>query len=249
MKATVKLVLLTAVRDRLFGGLFGLIALSTALSVFLGGTSLTEQLNAAIVFAAGSGRLILVFGLTIFAAFHIQALFETREVEAILTRPISRGQFVLAYWFGFACLAVALAGVFGAVIVFAAGGTLGAFLWAATLIAECLIMLGVVLFAGLMLERATTTVLFVLGFYGLARLMGFFVGIRETVDQTPVNAIVTRLLDFVLLFIPRLDLFAHTQWLMYKPEHADYSFLIIQSILFLMLVLGAAAFDLRRKQF
>ena len=250
MKATVRLVLLTALRDRLFGGLFSLLALSTALSIFMGGASISEQLQLAVVFAAGSGRLILVLGLTIFAAFHIQALFETREVEAILARAISRPRFVLAYWFGFACLATMLAGSFGLVIAFIAGGSAGAFLWAATLVAECLVILGVVIFAGLMLERATVAVFFTLGFYALSRLMGFFVGIRESAtDLTPANTAVKHVLDSVLLFIPRLDLFAQTHWIVYAPERMDFLFPVFQSGLFLALVLGAAAFDLSRKQF
>jgi hypothetical protein len=249
MKATIRLVVMTALRDRLFGGLLGLLAVSTALSVFMGGVAVNEQIQTATVFAAGSGRFILVFGLTIFAAFHIQALFETREVEAILARAISRTGFVVAYWIGLAVLAVILVGLFGIAIAFAAGISAGVFLWMATLVAECVIILGVVIFAGLMLERATSTVLFTLGFYALTRLMGFFVGIRNTVDDNPLNVAITRLLDIVLLFVPRLDLFAQTRWLIYGPQKADYSFLVLQSGLFLALVLGAAAFDLRRKQF
>ena len=250
MRATIRLVILTAIRDRLLGGLFALLAVAVALSLFLGGTSVSEQLQMALVFAAGSGRLILILGLTIFTAFHIQALFETREVEAILARALSRTRFVIAYWIGLSCLGALLAGIFAAVIVLAAGATPGALLWAATLIAESLIVVAVVIFAGLMLERATITVLFTLGFYALTRLMGFFVGIRETAtDLTPVTSLIKYGLDFILLFIPRLDLFAQTRWLVYAPEQADISFLALQSGLFLALALGAAAFDLNRKQF
>ncbi len=249
MKATIRLVLLTALRDRLFGGLIVLLAVSTALAIFLGGVAISEQLQMAVVVAAGSGRIILVLGLTVFAAIHIQGLFETREVEAILARAISRPRFVLAYWLGFSCIAVVLAGLFGGFIVVMIGASIGTLVWAGTLIAECLIVLGVVMFAGLMLERATATVLFTVGFYALARLMGFFVGIRDTVDQTPINAFIKGLMDVVLLFIPRLDLFAQSSWVLYTPERIDFSFLAIQSSLFVTLILGAAAFDLRRKQF
>jgi len=250
MRATIRLVLLTALRDRLFTSLFALLAVTVALSLFLGGTVMSEQLQAAMVFAAGAGRFILVLGLTIFGAFHIQALFETREVEAILARAISRPRFVLAYWMAFACLAVIAAGIYGLAIFLVAGATVGALLWTLTLIAECLIVLAVVIFAGLMLERATTTVLFTLGFYALARLMGFLVGIQETATDFNLGTVlIKRGLDVVLLIIPRLDLFAQTAWIIHVPNTASMVFAAVQSALFLALVLAAAAFDLKRKQF
>ena len=88
MIATIHWVFLTAVRGfRLFGGLFIMLVLSTAISTpVLGSSAMIEQAQMATVFAAGSGRLILVLGFTIFIAFHVQRMFETREVEAVLCR-------------------------------------------------------------------------------------------------------------------------------------------------------------------
>jgi hypothetical protein len=249
MTATIRLVMLTALRDRLFAALFVLLAVTVTLSIFLSGTSISEQLQVAVVFAAGAGRVVLVLGLTIFAAFHIQALFETREVEAILARSISRTRFVIAYWLGLAAVAVIIASTFVLVIVAFAGWSLAALVWAATLVAECVIVLAVVVFGGLMLERATSTVLFTLGFYALARLMGFLVAIRETTTDSFFSDIIKLGLDGVLLFIPRLDLFAQTQFLIYADSRFDAVFPALQTALFVALVLAAAVFDLRRKQF
>jgi hypothetical protein len=249
MKATIRLIILTALRDRLFAALFALLTVTVGLSMFLGGTSISEQLQVAVVFAAAAGRLVLVLGLTIFAAFHIQALFETREVEAILARSISRARFVISYWLGLTALAVFVASVFALVIVIFAGFSIAAFVWAATLVAECAIVLAIALFAGLMLERATSTVLFTLGFYALARLMGFLVAIRETTTSSLFSDIVKFSLDAVLLFVPRLDLFAQTQFLVYADSKFDPAFSVLQTVLFIALVLSAAIFDLKRKQF
>jgi len=249
MRATIRLILMTAIRDRLLGGLFVLLGLASALSVFLASTALSEQLQAAIVFAAGAGRIILIFGLTIFAAFHIQGLLETREVEAVLSRAISRSGFVVAYWLGLSLLALMLSLAFGAVIIMFAGGAAGSLLWAGSLLAETMIVMAVAVFAGLMLERATLTVMFTAGFYALARLMGFFAGIRESIDSGPLNNAIKALFDVVLLFVPRLDLFAQTRWIIYGPAQAEWGFIALQTGLFLVLVLAAAVFDLSRKQF
>jgi hypothetical protein len=249
VKATIRWVILTAVRDRLFGGLFIMLMVAAAAAMFMGQSALIEQLQMALVFTAGAGRLILVLGLSIFVAFHIQRMFETREVEAVLSRAISRLQFVLAYWLGFAVLAAVLAGIFGAAVVMIAGPSAGALLWAATLLAECVVVMAVAVFAGFMLERATATVLFTMGFYALARLVGFFVGIREHTAQGGLNAVTDRLLDLTILFIPRLDMFAQTKWLVYPPGGGEVVYLAAQTVLFLALVLAAAMFDLSRKQF
>jgi hypothetical protein len=249
MRATIKLVALTALRDRLFAGLFGILGVTIALSIFLGGAAVSEKYQLALVFAAGAGRFVIVLGLTVFAASHIQGLIETREVEAILARAVSRTKFVVSYWVGLSLLAIVLAGAFGLLIVFFAGETVGAFVWLGTLIAECVIIVAVSVFAGLMLERVTPAVLFTLGFYALARLMGFFIGIREAVDRTFYMNIVQRLMDFIVLFVPRLDLFAQTRWLVYGKVDSAGPFVALEVPLFLAIVLGAAVFDLRRKQF
>src|SRR4051812_15097015 len=121
MRATIKLVALTALRDRLFAGLFAILAVTIAFSIFLGGAAMSEKYQLALVFAAGAGRFIIVLGLTVFATSHIQGLIETREVEAILARAISRTKFVVSYWLGLSFLAVVLAGTFGLLITFFAG--------------------------------------------------------------------------------------------------------------------------------
>jgi len=249
MKATIKLVLLTALRDRLFIGLFALLAAASAVAMFLGSTSIGEQLQSAIVFAAASGRLVLILGLTIFAAFHIQSLFDTREIEAILARSISHTQFIVSYWLGLAAVAVLIAVAFTLVVVFLAGISGAALAWAVTLVLECVVMLAVVVFSGLKLERATSTVLFTLGFYALARLMGFFVAIRETTTSSFFSDLVKHGLDAVALFIPRLDLFSQTEWLIYADSHVALGFPVLQSVLFVALVLAASIFDMKRKQF
>jgi len=248
MAATIHWVFLTALRDRLFGGLFVMLALATGISMVLGSSALTERMEMAVSFAAGAGRLILVFGLTIFIAFHIQRMFETREVEAVLSRALSRLQFVFAYWLGFAVLGLFMSAIFAAIILSFSGISSGSLLWAATLMAESTIVVAMAIFAGLMLERATSTVLFTIGFYVFARLAGFFIGIRENIAEGG-SSIVNRILDGVILFIPRLDLFAQTRWLIYEPVANEAAYSAVQALLFLCVILTAAMYDLSRKEF
>lgn len=248
MLATVRLVALTALRNRLFAGLLFALIGATAISVFLGGTALIEQAQSVIVFAAGAGRVVLIVGLVVFVAFHVQSMVETREVEGILARALTRGSFVIGYWLGFALITcVFVAGLAGA-LWFVAPATSGIPMWAFSLLLESLIVVAVAIFAGLMLERATSCVIFSLGFYALARLMGLFLGIRDFMPGAREARASDYVVDVLALIIPRLDLFAQTGWLIYG-QNSQLLLPFSQGVVFLGLVLAATIFDLTRRQF
>jgi hypothetical protein len=248
MLATVRLVTLTALRNRLFAGLLVALMAATAISIFLGSTALIEHTQAVVVFAAGAGRVVLVIGLVVFVAFHVQSMIETREVEGILARALTRANFVIGYWLGFALVTcVFVAGLALALWTVAPTGA-GVPVWALSLLLEGFIIVAVAIFSGLMLERATSCVIFSLGFYALARLMGLFLGIRDFMSVARDVKGSDYVVDGLALIIPRLDLFAQTEWLIYG-QNSQLLFPFAQGVVFLGLVLAAAIFDLTRRQF
>ncbi len=247
--ATVKLVALTALRDRLFAAVFLALIAVASVSALFGSTALVEKLEMTVTFAAGAARIALILGLVVFVAFHTQRLYETKELEAILSRAISRTGFVLSYWLGFSALSFVFVLAAGLVLWLLVPSPQGALLWTASLLLEALILVAVSVFAGLMLERATSTVFFTLGFYILARLIGFFVGIRLGSPGVGGTMIFERAIDIIFLFVPRIDLLGQTQWLVYGPEESALMMPVIQCLVFLALVLSAAVFDLRRREF
>lgn len=254
MHATLKYVLITAIRDRLFVGLFALIALTSGIASFLEDATLTEQYEMAVVYAAASTRLVLILGLLVFVAFHVQRLYETREIEAILSKPISRSSFVVSYWAGLALVAILLAiPVIISVAYFVGEFNSGLYLWAASIIMEALIVVGIGLFCSLTIEKATTSVLTGVGFYMVARLASFFVAIFQARPHLLENEI-TRdfsglILKTVSIIVPRLDLFAQSSWLIYGIEKVSWSLLIYQTIIFVPVLLLASIFDVKRKRF
>lgn len=248
MLATVRLVVLTALRNRLFAGLLLALVGATSISVFLGSTALIEQAQAIVVFAAGGGRIVLVVGLVVFVAFHVQSMIETREVEGILARAVTRGHFVLGYWLGFALVTSVFVAGFAIALSFVAPDRGAVPLWAVSLLLECLIVVAVAVFAGLMLERATSCVIFSLGFYTLCRLMGLFLGIRDFMPGAREVRASDYIVDMLALILPRLDLLAQTGWLIYGA-HAGLLMPFAQGAVFLAVVLAASIFDLTRRQF
>jgi Cu-processing system permease protein len=250
MLPTMRFVLITALRDRLFASLFVLLAILLSLSVYLGGAAVTEAGETSLVYAAGSARVLVTLGLAVFVAFHTERLHETRDVEALLSRPITRNTFVFSYWLAIGVIAV-LTLLPLIVVIFAFQRSFaGAAAWSLTVLLESLVVVAFAIFAGLSFSRAIPTIFATVGFYALARLVGFFLGISEGTARTGINRIANPMMEYLGYLLPRLDLAGQTQWLVYGLDGAaNVSFIVIQSLIYVILLLTAAMFDLRRRQF
>jgi len=250
MTPTIRFVVLTALRDRLFVSLLGLLTLVFCVSLYVGGGAVFEKNEMAISFAAGGSRAALMLGLTVFVAFHVERIYETREIEAILSRSISRASFIVSYWCGMVVVALLLT---LPVVLFVFGFTLslnGAMWWSLSLMLESCIILAFGLFAAITIERAIPTIFTTVGFYGLCRLVSFVIGIATHGQQNGVNRVTNPLFEGIAMFIPRLDLFCQTRWLVYGPDAGEQLTLIpIQAVIFVAFLLAMTVFDLRRKQF
>ena len=250
MTPTIRFVVITALRDRLFASLLGLLLLAFSVSAFLGSSAIIEQREMTVVYAAGAARMIVVLGLIVFAAFHVERLYETREIEAILSRAISRGTFVLSYWIGLAAITFCFIAPVAVAVLCLGLSQSGAAYWVLTIVCESGIVLAFALFCALTLERAIPTIFVVTGFYGLARLIGFFAGIADHGAQDGVNRILNPVLHGIFYAVPRLDLFGQTRWLVYGAEGSNIIALcLLQTVIFVALLLAAAVYDLRNKHF
>jgi len=247
---TIRFVIITAIRDRLFISLFALLALAIAVSAYFGSGAVAESREMTVVYAAGGARVMLVLGLTLFAAFHIERLFESREIEALLSRAISREAFVVAYWLAMAGVSLlvlipTIAAIFAYTVSYQ-----GAAYWAVTVLMESLVVIAFAMFCGMTFERAIPTIFATAGFYLLARLVGFFTSIAEHGVGTGINSLANPLMEYLSYLLPRLDLAGQTEWLIYGTDGANALLLIVlQGSVYVVLLLSATMFDLRRKHF
>jgi hypothetical protein len=256
MSATLRYVLLTALRDRLFPTLLGLAAVIYGVAAFLGEAALAEGRDLKLSVAAGAGRTLLVAGILVFTAFHVRRLVENRELETLLARPISRTRFVLGYGAGLAAVALLLALPMGLGLAFFQPDWPGLLAWAASLAMEAVIVAALGLFASLALETAVAAVLTAGGIYILARLMSVFIGVAESrvvesaTQSTLLGQFVRLVLKFLSLFLPRLDVFTQSYWLVHGVVSLEtLTFIFFQTLVYLPLLLMASVFDLRRKRF
>ncbi|MDK9722530.1 MAG: hypothetical protein OEL53_15245 [Rhodospirillales bacterium] len=256
MQATLRYVLLTALRDRLFLTILVLAALVYLAAGFLGDAALAEGRDLKLSLAAGSGRAVLVAGLLTFIAFHVRRMSENRELETLLARPISRTGFVMAYGLGLSAVAALLALPLALGLLFFSPDIGGLLVWGLSLLEEAVIVAALGLFAALALETAVSAVLAAGGIYILARLMSVFIGIAEkrlveseTQNQT-LDLLVRLGLKALSILLPRLDVYAQSAWLVYGPPALEtVFFLLAQTLVYVPLLLLASVFDLRRKRF
>jgi ABC-type transport system involved in multi-copper enzyme maturation permease subunit len=254
MKTIIRYTLITALRDWLFLGLILLVAMAYGLSVFTGSTALVEQSQMSIAYFAGSSRIALLVGLIVFVCFHVRRLFDNREIESMLSKPISRTQFVVAYWLGFAILAfIAVLPIIIIMLTVFSPNLFGLVYWTSSLILEISLVLAFALVSSLILRSAVSAVLASFAFYFISRLMGFFVA---TLDQQSLlnsgtgGKIMGEALKALSSVIPRLDLYAKSSWLIYGVEgQMDLWVFQAQSFVFIALLLAMAVFDFKRKQF
>lgn len=277
MFTNIKYILITALRDWLFLGLILAIIAAAYVSGVMGSTAMVEMEQMTLSYSAASSRLIVMIGLIVFICFHVRNAFDTKEIDVILSRPISRPNLVLSYFLGFSLVAllvviptIGIVSFMGLHKVEEVGwqwthNTNGLIAWSVSLFLESLFVVGLALFASLMLKSAVASVMVSMGLYTLSRMMGFFVVTSKSgllFRDHEINLAAKYIMGFVSIFVPRLDFFAKSDWIVYGikesatelvvfgVEHIHEAYLfLIQSAVFIPLLLAAAILDFRRKQF
>ena len=253
MLSNVRYILITALRDWLFIGLLASIVFAIVISATLGGTAFLEEHEMTIAFAAGSSRLILMVGMIVFVCFHIRSAFDTKEIDVILSRPISRANLVIAYWLGFAFVALLLTIPVIAIVGLIGVGNWQGFLgWAMSLLFETFIVVALAMFSAFTLRSAVTSVIACMGFYVLSRMMAFFVFTSNSgmVGGEMKFTFMRYMLKVISMVVPRLDFFAKSQWLIYGFDSSqDWVVCVVQAFIFIPLLLLVCITDFRRKEF
>lgn len=252
MKTTIRYLLLTALRDKLFIALPAGMIVIMVLSIFLGRTSLVEQTEMALVLSAGLCRIYIMVGLILFICFHVRRSFENREIEMFLSKPMSRTSFVFCYWIGFSLIAILfVAFLLFALLIFIPSNLAGFLGFGLSMVMEGLIVTAFSLSAALILQSAVSAVLASFGFYLTGRIMGYMLAFLDRPGALQEN--IHHWADFSLagtsMLLPRLDLFGKTIWLLRGFDiHAVWPFLL-QSAVYIPLLLFMGMYDFTRRQF
>jgi ABC-type transport system involved in multi-copper enzyme maturation permease subunit len=249
----VRYILLTAQRDSLFFGLALSIIFSTYVAFFLGSTAVVEEGQTALVYSAGISRIVLVLGLVVFVCFHIRRSFENREIDLMIVHPISRTKFILSYIIGYGIIALFFV-LFTALVLYgfatysdAKPNIDGFMVWTSSVFLEAVIISAMAMTASLILRSTVLAVLLCLGFYVLARMVGFVLII---VTAPGNNEISYQSFGHISKFVPRLDFFGKSEWLLYGfQSYEEIGLFVAQAAIFITLLLALAIYDFKKKEF
>jgi hypothetical protein len=214
---------------------------------------LVEKQQTTSVFIVGSSRIILTIGMILFVCLSTNRAFENKEVEFILSKAISRQQFVLAYLLGFIITSLLIFIPLAlAIFLISNSDKIGLLIWLATLLLENFLVIIFALLVSLILKNSFSAIMASFAFYIISRLMGMFVMAIEF----PKNIILIKnnflgiILKVFSVFFPRLDLFAQSSWLIYGfRDFSQLSVILIQFLIYFLLLIFMTFHDFKKKQF
>ncbi len=254
----IKYILRAAIRDKVMWGIFAMSIIGICLSIFSGSAAIVEQGQFILAYMAGGLRIIALLGLALFTIFFVRRSFDARDIEFLLTRPISRLSFILSHIIALSIMTI-VAGFFISIIVGALATHYGTqtsiLLWCIGITFEFMIVVNIAFFFAMVLSSPVTAGMATFGFYILARLMGQLLAImHKTPNPESVHDYIFNSLGYIVglisIVIPRLDLLTQTSWLIYGGGIlSDWIFVVAQGFVFISLITVAAWIDLRRRQF
>jgi len=244
--------LLEALRNRLLWLALILIAAGLAFTQFLQQVSITEsnQIQAALL--AALLRVGAVFMLAGFVVTSMVREFNDKVMELILSRPMRRSSYFVGKLAGFTAVALALALIFSLPLALFAPVPRVA-LWGLSLACELLLVTAFALFCVLSLTQVMSALAAVAGFYLLSRsISALQIMVANPLSDTLSlgQGVVGYVVDAIAFVLPGMDRMTQTAWLIYSaPTAAELGQLLVQTVAYVLLLCGAALFDLQRKNF
>lgn len=255
MQSMIRYLFLSAWRDRTFYGLVAILIFASLVSFFLGNTALVEQKQMQLAYIAGSHRVILVVGVVLLICLQVRQQFHNKEIELFLAMPQPRHKLILAYMLAYSFISVLITVPTIILVVWKSDQSAVAVLvWALSLIAELILISLFALAASLIIDGSVVAIFASMAFYIVSRMMGFVSSAIPMNFRLPGEGWVEYLIEMVVklvsIFIPRLDLFANTSWLIYGIDNDSNIWLVIgQFFIYLLLLWAITATDFNRKQF
>jgi len=244
--------LLEALRTRFTLLVLVAVAVLLLASFFVETIAVTESARFQAAFYAAGMRLAAVFVAGLYVLVSIAREFNDKGFDILLALDLPRAHYVLGKLTGFLSLAVLIAAVASLPLLWLApAGAVAQ--WAISLALELAIVVALALFCMLTFSQVVPAASFLLAFYLLARsitairLMGAhpLAGTDSFSHQ-----VISTMVEALALVMPALDTWTRTAWLV--NEAAGWPTLLHigwQSVVYVLLLTGAAMFDLYRKNF
>ena len=250
--AIARYTLLEALRTRLAALVLVTLLGLLAASFFVEAISVTEGARFQASFYAASMRVASVFIAAVYVLVSVTREFNDKGLDVLLALDLPRSHYVLGRLAGFLAIAVLIAAAAALPLGWLATPT-AALQWATSLAGELAIVVAFAFFCVVTFNQLTPAASFVLAFYTLARAL---TAIRLMSAHPLAGAdtlshqVIQFMVEALALFLPALDAWTQTAWLVNQPAPwSNLLELIGLSLLYVALLAGATMFDFYRKNF
>ena len=250
--AIARYTVLEAWRNRLIVLVVVAVALLTLLSLFARELAITESGRLQIAILASTLRVASVFLVALYILNGLTREFNDKILELMLSLDLPRPGYLMGKFLGFAIVALAVAAIATVPLaVFAPAHA--ALAWGCSLALELLIIAALSVFCITTFTHLLPAAAFVTAFYLLARSITA-IQLMSGSSLLGVDAIGQKtssvLADALAIALPRMDAFTQTAWLV-NDAGAQIALLniVLQTAVYVGLLLAAAMFDLYRKNF
>ncbi len=243
---------LEALRNRLVWLLIIVLIAAVSLAGFIGALAITEsdQVQAAFV-----GALLRVSAVIVVSLFVISSgvrELNDKGTEFVLALAIPRASYYFGKLLGYSSFAFLTAGLLAVGLILYVP-MVQVFYWAVSMSCELLIVTAFSLLCLVTFRQVTVALSAVVAFYVLSRTVATIqlIGGGPLVDSGSLSQQVMNTLVTAIAFVlPSLDRFTLSEWLVYHTgTWQELTFIVGQTAVYLVLLSGAALFDLYRRSF
>ena len=242
---------LEAVRNRLFTlVIVGLVCI-LGLTEFIGDLAITETRAVQSSLTASGLRFFAVCVVALFVVTSMVREFNDKGFEMLLSLSMTRVSYYFGKFAGFALLSIVIITA-ASLILLLYSPPADVLIWFISLLCESLIIIALSLLCLFTFNSITTAFTALIAFYLLARSMH----VIQLISVSPIlesKSFAHEFIDFVInaiaYVLPDLNLFTRSEWLVYGAHANDIVPVIIQTVIYLLLLVAAGLFDLYRKEF
>ncbi len=243
--------LLEALRTRLPLLVVTVFGLLWAGSFFIHQIAITESARLQSSFFASGARLAAVFMLALYITSSMVREFNEKGLELLLALDLPRSSYLLGKLAGFIVVAAALALV-AVLPLLAAVPVDVAAIWAISLTLELAIICAASLFCIVTISHILPAVLLVAGFYLLARTVTAMRLMAESAvlgDLSGTRPALNFGVEALSYLVPALDRYSATRWIAERAVEPEVlAPLVLQSTIYVALLLAATLFDFYRRE-
>lgn len=241
---------LEAIRTKYVWSLIGILLVLLTASFFVRSIAITESVRMQLGVFAALARFASVLLITLHVASTSVRQFQDKETDLLFALDLTRTQYLLGRFAGYAAVCLASAAIAG-LCALGLGAGMAALPWALSLGIELMLVAALTLFFVVSFVHIVRAVIFVCGFYLLARTISAL----QLISHSPLfatgdsaTAIGQHAVDAVAWLLPRLDQFTVTGWLLDAPATYGLGPPALQATVYIALILAAALFDLHRRE-